>query len=563
MEITVAQECTVENLFSAFLHSEGRPFQFSIPLYQREYAWREQQWKELLTDLQHSFEKEGMVSDYWGNVIVFKDESKKVYEIVDGQQRLITLLLIISALDNVNKINGYFPLKFESDLDTQWANTLENSPDTPSSVFSKAKEYILKYTTENRISKRLLLEHLKKTKLSVVIVDDELESNLLFGRLNTRGLPLNEIDLIKHKLFYDTERNLPPMGDDIVLKKWKDLQKYSDHLKTTVEVIISNWLWCKLGARPHELYEKFLEIEKEDYLNFLNNLVVTVGHLMSMCDKAFDAHERVGRNLDWVLKLTNSEHIWATILGIENAENMSSRNKAHLYELITMIEFMRKLFRENLFEAVDTAYLEFGRKLSENPLEREIWHEIVNFKETLKETLVNEGDFLEEFIKLKYTRIKWNDVENTNLLSRYALFTLNNWKDENNHAPQLKYRIVDDINYSLEHIRPHSLGNKDDSNSPEFSIGNVVVLEKSINHDLDDKPVADKISKYKNSSYPQMKETLYKKYRTYSNGKRENNLLEWDVIKFDSSDADLEIIKRGRYLATVFYDKMADMLNIK
>ncbi|HEM5090267.1 TPA: DUF262 domain-containing protein, partial [Streptococcus suis] len=92
MEITVAQECTVENLFSAFLHSEGRPFQFSIPLYQREYAWREQQWKELLTDLQHSFEKEGMVSDYWGNVIVFKDESKKVYEIVDGQQRLITLL---------------------------------------------------------------------------------------------------------------------------------------------------------------------------------------------------------------------------------------------------------------------------------------------------------------------------------------------------------------------------------------------------------------------------------------------------------------------------------------
>ncbi|HFI0273200.1 DUF1524 domain-containing protein [Streptococcus sp. A22] len=135
-------------------------------------------------------------------------------------------------------------------------------------------------------------------------------------------------------------------------------------------------------------------------------------------------------------------------------------------------------------------------------------------------------------------------------------------KDENNHAPQLKYRIVDDINYSLEHIRPHSLGNKDDSNSPEFSIGNVVVLEESINHDLDDKPVADKISKYKNSSYPQMK-SFYKKYRTYSNGKRKNNLLEWDVIKFDSSDADLEIIKRGRYLATVFYDKMADMLNIK
>lgn len=125
------------------------------------------------------------------------------------------------------------------------------------------------------------------------------------------------------------------------------------------------------------------------------------------------------------------------------------------------------------------------------------------------------------------------------------------------------YVIVDDINYSLEHIRPHSLGNKDDSNSPEFSIGNVVVLEESINHDLDDKPVADKISKYKNSSYLQMKETLYKKYRTYSNGKRKNNLLEWDVIKFDSSDADLEIIKRGRYLATVFYDKMADMLNIK
>lgn len=561
MEIIVAQDITVENLFSDFLHSDVRPYQFSIPLYQRGYSWREQQWKEFLTDLQHSFEREGMESDYWGNVIVFKNEGKKVFEIVDGQQRLITLLLIISCLGEVNKIDGYFPLKFENELDTSWTRALENTSDVSMSVFSRAKKFIAEYITEHSIRKKQILEHLKKTKISVVIVDDELESNLLFGRLNTRGLPLNDVDLIKHKLFYDTERVLPPVGEDIILNKWKDLQKYSLQLHTTVEVVICNWLWCKLGTYPNELYKRFLEIDKKDYLEFLDNIVKIVGRIERSYENYLSTDERVGRNLRWLLKLTYSEQIWAIILGMENAENLDVKNKASLYELITMIEFMRRLFKENSFEKIDLAYLDFGRKLSENPInQRQIWLEIVNLKEKLREAIVEEGEFLEKFIKLRYTRENWTGVEDTNFLSQYALFTLNNWKDDINHAPQLKYRIVDDKNYSLEHIRPHRLGNKDDLNSPEFAIGNVVVLEKAINHDLDDKSVAEKISKYKKSSYPQMKEALYKKYRMYGNKGREDNGLEWNIKEFDYDKADLEIDKRGRYLATVFYKRITEIL---
>ena len=80
-----------------------------------------------------------------------------------------------------------------------------------------------------------------KTKISVVIVDDELESNLLFGRLNTRGISLNDVDLIKHRLFYATERRLPPTGEDVVLQKWNNLVQTTSQINISIDEFVSKW----------------------------------------------------------------------------------------------------------------------------------------------------------------------------------------------------------------------------------------------------------------------------------------------------------------------------------
>ncbi|KYF34473.1 hypothetical protein SMIM3I_01596 [Streptococcus mitis] len=277
MDINVAQESTIKNLFSTFLTKDEQICYFSIPLYQRKYSWSEKQWEELFSDLCHSFAKADMNTDYWGNIIVYKKDSENNYELVDGQQRIITLLLLIASLGSIEKNDGYLPLKFDDEQNSVWVKIAENSrltQDEKRHPFNRAKNYFTTLVSEKEVDKQALLDHLLRTKISVIIVNDELESNLLFGRLNTRGISLNDVDLIKHSLFYATERRLPPTGDDVVLQKWNNLVQTTSQMNISIDEFISKWWEIHYELSEHSLYTSFLdELDTSEYLNFLDSLL--------------------------------------------------------------------------------------------------------------------------------------------------------------------------------------------------------------------------------------------------------------------------------------------------
>jgi uncharacterized protein with ParB-like and HNH nuclease domain len=71
--------------------------QYVVPAYQRPYSWEYDQCFQLYNDLMEAYKTN---EDYFiGNIIIAKsDSTKEVLEIIDGQQRLITLLLFIKVL---------------------------------------------------------------------------------------------------------------------------------------------------------------------------------------------------------------------------------------------------------------------------------------------------------------------------------------------------------------------------------------------------------------------------------------------------------------------------------
>ena len=87
----------VETLTAGALFSRT----YSIPLYQREYAWgREEIW-QLLDDLQEAFASSLSRHYHIGSLTAFlrTDASgRQSYELIDGQQRTITLALLIRLL---------------------------------------------------------------------------------------------------------------------------------------------------------------------------------------------------------------------------------------------------------------------------------------------------------------------------------------------------------------------------------------------------------------------------------------------------------------------------------
>ena len=85
--------------------------QYRIPRYQRKYTWGEKQCSKLWEDLFNFHEKEKDEEAYFLGLIILNEEQKKKsktkeYEVIDGQQRLITLSLLIKAFsDSISVIN--------------------------------------------------------------------------------------------------------------------------------------------------------------------------------------------------------------------------------------------------------------------------------------------------------------------------------------------------------------------------------------------------------------------------------------------------------------------------
>lgn len=73
-------------------------FDYAIPSYQRPYAWTEVQAGELFSDLVDFFTKEKDDTYFLGSIVLIKEEGKPQAEVIDGQQRLTTLTILLSAL---------------------------------------------------------------------------------------------------------------------------------------------------------------------------------------------------------------------------------------------------------------------------------------------------------------------------------------------------------------------------------------------------------------------------------------------------------------------------------
>src|SRR4051794_19908462 len=101
---------TVQTLFG------GR--RFDVPDYQRGYAWAERQWTDLLDDL----DALPATKDHFTGTLVLKareadgqlvdieGQQYQAYDVVDGQQRLTTLVLLLDAIRREVSALGMQPL---------------------------------------------------------------------------------------------------------------------------------------------------------------------------------------------------------------------------------------------------------------------------------------------------------------------------------------------------------------------------------------------------------------------------------------------------------------------
>lgn len=258
----IATEETLDKLFDGYKT-------YIVPKYQRPYQWSEDQWNDLYDDIMSN--EPGW---FIGTIIGIKDSGdENKIEIVDGQQRLISVFLLYLALykialeidfdkkdstNNKNKMELVFKVKRDlcrkkdnEDISLIPQEQGENRNDfftllsdmKIKSFQCKKNNYKLRkiYKGYKKFCQRLekdleakkknerfdfiykAYDKLQQVTLLKVVVDDASMAYQLFETINARGLPLSAIDLIKNKMFSALEKTTNKKALNSYANKWSEI----------------------------------------------------------------------------------------------------------------------------------------------------------------------------------------------------------------------------------------------------------------------------------------------------------------------------------------------------
>lgn len=222
-EIHSYQDITILNIDEIFDSST----QYKIPMYQRGFAWSQDQLKQLILDIKNT---EPDKEYFLGSLIVHRQSGEDtVYEVIDGQQRLTALFLIkCVSQDNPCPTSIEFECREKASrtlklfAKTKWENFKESfallkkdDPNNPldNDLCSRLKDIYDIFQSNDFKSndeKKALLDFnskLKTLRLFRVEVPLGTDLNLYFERMNTRAEQLEQADIVKALLMKNIANN--------------------------------------------------------------------------------------------------------------------------------------------------------------------------------------------------------------------------------------------------------------------------------------------------------------------------------------------------------------------
>ena len=515
---------TIKELFA------NKRSDFLIPDYQRPYAWGEAECQTLWDDIfafafpenDYSRFKSDEDEYFLGPIVTFKNDYNKL-EIIDGQQRLTTLMLLLRAFfskfGNMKDTNAISTrediakciwktdefgnpdknkLKIDSEVSTdddkeEFLSILKtgNVDSAQKSRYAKTYRFFQEKINEFLSEYPSYFAYLPTRILNnCILLPIEAESQdtalRIFSTLNDRGKPLSDTDIFKaqfYKFYSDQGRK------EEFIKRWKEL-----------EVICGDIFDAPSGSPMDELFTRYMYYERAK----LGIKITTTEALRKFYEKDKYAILKREETLD---NLETLVQFWKSVLSQDDMifsdkilRRLAVLNYAPngMWTYLVSVYFMQYKDENNLLE--EQAFYEFLNKITAfiwmyafmrpgvNALRSPTYPEMI---EIVNDRVV---DFEEYRFDADAVR---NAIENyvfTN--GRPITKSMLAWWVYNDEKQQL---IPLDVALEIEHVfsrnRQENEGSLTDKNSLE-SLGNKILLEKNINIRASDYRFSDKKKYY-------------------------------------------------------------------
>ena len=535
--------------------SEGEGY--SIPIYQRPYSWEEKNIKDFLESIFDAFKevneekcKANVKPVFFGTIQLDRNKYDNTLDIVDGQQRLTTFLLFLDLLQrNEKHLKEYIDCSkvIKSEKLKEVLND-DNIKNTSSKYYENRKllkkeveHFEKEFKEKNEFYmelKNFVLDNVYFVQLTTEEMDlSEVVS--VFNTINTTGLDLNATDIFKVR-YYNYLRGIDNTKDwlkeinscyqsidDSNEKLGKDGR--TDQTKFDMGWVLDiykhiictefGWGFSEVSKSNQKFFD---ELFKGTGLTEQSDLSVlkfdTFKHIVKEFIKYwrwiedmryYCTHNEIAKEIFsiYMVEKTRYKRYWTIPFVVAYFKAKLNIWSNHYIDSLRVNMYMFRFFL--IYTVVNDRVI--------NYVQNKVCNECFKwFKEcSTGEIIGNIGKelFLPVIDKKHKTWRKFCGIIESGLFDNgsrvHLVCTLTALIDEVNKGVKesdiyekfFNYEMIKDP-YDIEHIEARNNFKDDKDNVNEFNgIGNLTVLERSINRGIKDKPVRCKIKKYKESKY--------------------------------------------------------------
>lgn len=198
----ILKECSIKDIYYG---NSGTATTYKIPIYQRNYAWEREEIFALIKDIHDSMVIDKPVYCI-GTLVTFKRD-ENVFEVIDGQQRLTTIYIILTAMGEklANRL-AYSSRKTSTQTITAMSK-VEKNKEVKDSDFGEEYDLGIKngYNFAKEALKDVNMDKFKEYFLNHVHiihyrVPKDVDLNHYFEVMNSRGEQLEKHEIVKAKL---------------------------------------------------------------------------------------------------------------------------------------------------------------------------------------------------------------------------------------------------------------------------------------------------------------------------------------------------------------------------
>ncbi|WP_220980770.1 DUF262 and DUF1524 domain-containing protein [Helicobacter pylori] len=261
--------------------------QLIIPIYQRLYSWEKEQCKQLWDDIIKIGGNDKMDGHFIGSILYVLGgitHSGNTVLIIDGQQRLTTITLLLTALRNHlsdevkrKEIEDHYLINSDKDGDKKFRLILSESdkdtllylidkdrrkPSDPSLKIVENFKLFEEWVSKNTDKLETIFKGLEKLTIVWISLEKKDDPQLIFESMNSKGIELTQTDLIRNYIVMETEIE---KQEDFYNKYWRAMEEEFKQNKKLFDRFVRHYLTIKIEKIPNEkrVYEAFKRYQQE------------------------------------------------------------------------------------------------------------------------------------------------------------------------------------------------------------------------------------------------------------------------------------------------------------